>query len=131
MPNSLRTHLLKIAGGFFFALGFIGMLLPLLPTTVFWILAAACFAKSAPSLYRRILDWPGVGPAIGAYLEAGVIDRRGKAFTLAGMGLGAITVVASPLSAYTVVLSLLGLAVAAAYVLTRPGAVAEPAKEYA
>lgn len=124
MAKNFQMHLLRLAGVLFFAVGFVGMLLPLLPTTVFWILAAACFARSAPDLYRRILAWPEIGPAIGAYLDHGVIDRRGKHFALAGMAAGAIVVVASPLGAYTLILSLLGIAVAAAYVLTRPGAAA-------
>ena len=122
MATTLKTHLLRLAGLAFFAIGFVGMLLPLLPTTIFWILAAACFAKSAPDLYQRILTWPGIGTAISAYLEDGVIDRRGKTVALAGMACGAIVIVASPLGAYTLPLSLMGLASAAAYVLTRPEA---------
>ena len=66
MATTLKTHLLRLAGLAFFAIGFVGMPLPLLPTTIFWILAAACFAKSAPDLYQRILTWPGIGTAISA-----------------------------------------------------------------
>jgi len=124
MTILLKAHLLRLAGCAFFAIGFVGMLLPLLPTTIFWILAAACFAKSAPDLYQRILAWPGIGPAIGVYLDHGVIDSRGKRCALIGMAAGAIVVVASPLGAYTLMLALLGIAGAAAYVLTRPGAAA-------
>lgn len=122
MTSTLGKLILRAAGALFFALGFVGMLLPLLPTTVFWILAAICFAKSAPRLYGHILAWPGIGPAISAYLDHGVIDRRGKRFALSGMGVGAIVIVASPLGAYTLFLSLIGIAGAAAYVLTRPSA---------
>ena len=117
-PNKRLT--LQLAGYLFFATGFAGMLLPLLPTTAFWIIAAACFAKSAPDTYWRILAWPGVGPAIGHYLGSRVIGRRGKATALAGMAVGAVLIVVSPLPASVIALSLLGIAVAAAYVATRP-----------
>lgn len=124
MTSTLGKLILRAVGALFFALGFVGILLPLLPTTVFWILAAICFAKSAPRLYGRILAWPGIGPAISAYLDYGVIDRRGKYFARSGMGLGTIVIVASSLGAYTLFLSLFGLAGAAGYVLTRPSAAA-------
>ena len=88
---------------------------------MFWIIAAACFAKSAPDMYRRILAWPGVGPAVGDYLGGGVIGPRGKAVALTGMAAGAFLTAVSPLPASVIALSLLGIAVAAAYVVTRPG----------
>lgn len=112
---------LQTAGYLFFAIGFVGMLLPLLPTTVFWILAAACFAKSAPDMHRRILSWPGIGPIIGTYLDSGAISRRGKTFALTGMAVAAFLIAVSPVPAYIIAVSLLGLAVGAAYVATRPG----------
>jgi uncharacterized membrane protein YbaN (DUF454 family) len=110
----------QLAGYVFFAIGFVGMMLPLLPTTVFWIIAAACFAKSTPGMYRRIVAWPRVGPAIEAYLDDGVIGPHGKMCALTGMTFGAFVIVASPIDAYMVACSLFCLTLAATYVLTRP-----------
>src|SRR3546814_6271591 len=74
----------------FFAVGLVGIALPVLPTTIFWIAAAACFAKGCPAMARRIYAWPGVGPAVEAFLSHGVIARRGKVGAIAGMTFGEI-----------------------------------------
>lgn len=120
MPNLVSKRLILQASGYlFFAIGFIGMLLPLLPTTVFWIAAAACFAKSAPSMHKRILSWPGIGPAIGDYLEYKIISQRSKTIAVGGMGIAAVLIIASPLPLYIIALPLLSLVFAAIYVSTR------------
>ncbi len=65
-------------------LGAAGLVLPILPTVPFVILAAFCFARSSPALERRLLDHPGMGPHIRAWRERRAISRRGKiAATLA------------------------------------------------
>lgn len=51
--------------GFVFSgLGIAGVILPLMPGLVFFILASFCFAKSSPKLLRRILSHPVIGPQI-------------------------------------------------------------------
>ncbi len=117
-PNRRLAY--QLVGYISFAIGFIGLILPILPTTIFWIIAAACFAKSAPTMYRRIVAWPGVGPAIEDFLEDGVIGSQGKALALSGMAVAAFLIVAAPMGAYTIAVTLFALMLAAAYVLTRP-----------
>ena len=60
-------------GLFFVLLGFIGALLPLMPTTIFLILAAGCFARSSPRLENWLLTHPHFGHHIVAWREKGAI----------------------------------------------------------
>jgi len=51
------------------AVGTIGIFVPGWPTTVFWIVAVACFLKTRPLFVRPLLKTPVVGPAIVWYLR--------------------------------------------------------------
>ncbi len=104
----------------FFAVGLLGVVLPVLPTTIFWIIAAACFAKGCPAMARRIYTWPGVGPAVEAFLSHGVIARRAKISALLGMAAGGGIAALTPLPLPATVITLAVIALAAAYVASRP-----------
>ena len=60
------------------ALGLIGAVLPLLPTTPFMLLAAFCFARSSPRLERWLTEHRLFGPAIADWRRNGAISRRAK-----------------------------------------------------
>ena len=48
-------------------LGIIGAFLPVMPTTVFILIAAWAFARSSDRLHQALLDHPRTGPAIRAW----------------------------------------------------------------
>jgi uncharacterized membrane protein YbaN (DUF454 family) len=80
----VRRHLYLAAGFVSLGLAVIGALLPVMPTTVFVILAAYCFTRSSPAMERRLLEHPKFGPHIMRWRERGAISRAGKkAATLA------------------------------------------------
>lgn len=58
--------------------GAIGIIVPGLPTTVFFIFAAACFAKSNPRLEQWVLDLPRIGPAVRRYRAGYGMPIRAK-----------------------------------------------------
>lgn len=66
-------------------LGFAGLVLPLLPTTPFMLLAAACFAKSSPRLHDWLVTHRLFGPAIRDWREYRAISRRAKRMALLAM----------------------------------------------
>jgi uncharacterized membrane protein YbaN (DUF454 family) len=71
-------------------LGFVGAFLPLMPTTIFLILAAGCFARSSPRLEAWLFNHPRFGPALRDWRAEGAISRRGKFLACSGMALGFI-----------------------------------------
>jgi uncharacterized membrane protein YbaN (DUF454 family) len=75
---AMRRQLYLIAGFACLGLAVIGAILPLMPTTIFVILAAYCFARSSPRLESRLLEHPRFGPHIVRWREHGAISRAGK-----------------------------------------------------
>lgn len=70
------------------AFGFIGIFVPLLPTTSFMILALPCFARSSPRLEAWLLNHPRFGPGVRAWRAEGAVPRHAKIAACIGMALG-------------------------------------------
>ncbi|MFK7795792.1 MAG: YbaN family protein [Gammaproteobacteria bacterium] len=67
MQNNAKKYFLICTGWISIVLGVIGIVLPLLPTTPFILLAAGCFAKSSPKFHQWLLDHAFFGPLINSY----------------------------------------------------------------
>ncbi|MDY0349193.1 MAG: YbaN family protein [Tenuifilaceae bacterium] len=63
-------------------LGIIGIVVPILPTTPFLLLAAYLFVRSSSRLYRWLLTHKILGNYIRNYIQHKSIDRNIKIFTL-------------------------------------------------
>ena len=79
--------MLKIIGIFFVGLAIVGAVLPLLPTTPFLLVAAACFAKSSPRLHKMLLENKIFGPLIYHWQESRSIPKRAKIVSLISIAL--------------------------------------------
>ncbi|WP_457981057.1 YbaN family protein [Ectopseudomonas composti] len=82
--RSVRYLLLTI-GWLSVALGVIGIFLPVLPTTPFLLLAAACFVRSSRRFYLWLVMHPHLGPWIRDYLDGEGIPRKAKVYALSLM----------------------------------------------
>jgi len=55
-----------------------GLVLPVMPGTIFFILSLNCFRRSHEGLERWLLARPGIGPVLRKWDETGSISRRVK-----------------------------------------------------
>ncbi|WP_342767849.1 YbaN family protein [Aurantiacibacter xanthus] len=70
------------------AVGFVGIFVPLLPTTDFMLLALPCFARSSPRLEAWLLNHPRFGPSLRAWRATGAVPRHAKIAACIGMMAG-------------------------------------------
>lgn len=75
----MKIYVLIACGFFLLALGAAGIVIPVLPTTPFVLLAAACFSASSPRTYRMLLRSRFFGPYIEHYRNGGGITKTAKA----------------------------------------------------
>ncbi len=86
-----------MAAGFLaFGLGWVGVFLPGLPTTIFWILAGMAFLRTNRRMYERIVSHKRFGPGVKLFVEEGKIRARGKVISIGAMmtfaSLGALAI---------------------------------------
>lgn len=75
---SKPMYLLTLAGLLFLGLGILGIVLPVLPTTPFVLLAAACFAKSSPKLHNWLHQSNLFGPMLKRWEQHKCMSKKSK-----------------------------------------------------
>ena len=104
-------------------LGLIGVVVPLMPTTVFLLVALWAFSQSSPRFHNWLYHHPRFGPALQAW-------HRDRAIPLVGKILAVLTMTASvawlalysDLPGIAVACVSAGLACLATWIVTRPTA---------
>lgn len=103
------------AGTFFLVLGVIGIFLPLLPTTPFVLLAAACYARGSRRFYDWLLANRTFGPMILEWQRHRSLPYRTKITSIALMivtlGVSIVFFVDSPQLKWLLALTGVALAV--------------------
>ena len=85
LTSHLRKWVLIIVGSFFTGLGIIGIFLPLLPTTPFLLLAAACYIRSSERLYSWLINNKWIGRYIKNYLEGKGVPLKSKVLSISAL----------------------------------------------
>ena len=101
-------------------LGIVGLVLPLLPTTPFMILAAACFAKSSPRLHDWLVGHRIFGPAIRDWRDHRAISRKAKRLALTAMAAALLLSVLLGLGWGVLAVQAAVLGVMGSWIWTRP-----------
>jgi len=78
----LKRILLIAAGTICTAIGIVGIFVPILPTTPFLLLAAACYIRSSPKLYNWLTNNKCFGIYVKNYLEGKGMPLKIKVFTI-------------------------------------------------
>ncbi|MFP4561097.1 MAG: YbaN family protein [Thiohalorhabdus sp.] len=101
-------------------LGVAGILLPLLPTTPFLLVAAWAFGRSSERARRWLLTHPRFGPYLRDWREHRAIPRRGKWIAVLSLFASVGIAAGAGVPAWGLALQGLALACVAAFLLTRP-----------
>lgn len=102
------------------AVGSLGIVLPLVPTTPLVLLAAFAFANSSERLHTWLVEHNIFGPLIDNWRRYGAISRRAKALSV--LSLLALVVISLLLDvpAWIIALQIIVLAVCAIFIVSRP-----------
>ena len=118
--SSIRLHDSRLVRGLYLALGIValvlavlGAVLPVLPTTPFVLLAAACFARGSEHFHDRLLANRFAGPLIREWREHHSIPRRVKrwVYLLMALSFGS-SILLMPAVWQQVMLAVLGIVLA-------------------
>lgn len=117
VPNAIWLFLGLLAT----AAGIAGVVLPLVPTTPFLLLAAYSFARSSPTAHNWLVRHPTLGRPLDDWQKHRAIDRRTKAVSIATMIAAYAGSVVAGFPPWVLALQALALVLAGAFIVSRAG----------
>ena len=82
IPDKVKRTLYVLFGTIFLGLGILGIVLPVLPTTPFLLLAAACYLRGSEKLHKWLIQHKIFGEFIQNYMEGKGIKRKQKIISI-------------------------------------------------
>jgi uncharacterized membrane protein YbaN (DUF454 family) len=101
-------------------LGALGVVLPLLPTTPFLLVAAFAFARSSDRLNNWLREHQSFGPLINNWHRDGSIDRKAKRAAIIVIFLTPVITWLLDAPLWVIACQVVVLGASAAFILTRP-----------
>jgi uncharacterized protein len=116
-----RRHLYLVLGFAFFGIGIVGVVLPVLPTTPFMLLALWAFSNSSERFHNWLYTHPKFGPPLQDWRSHGVVPRRAKVSALTVMAISLLFLTMFSEVHWAVVFSAAALMlIGATFLMTRP-----------
>ena len=82
ISEKIKSTIFTVFGTIFLIIGAIGVFIPVLPTTPFLLLAAACYLRGSERLHRWLIYNRVFGEFIRNYTEGRGIKQRQKIYTI-------------------------------------------------
>lgn len=113
VKSPMKRMLYLVAGWISLILGIIGLLLPIVPTTPFLLVSAACWAKSSSRFYNWLMNNPWFGSHLRRWRKYRCIPLRIKiiAVTVLSVTLGSSILLFVPFLSMQILLAFIGLGV--------------------
>ncbi|WP_165771944.1 YbaN family protein [Niveispirillum lacus] len=94
-PAILTRAVYRLGASVFLLLGMVGMVVPVMPTTVFLLLSVWCLLRLGDHRAERLLNHPRFGAPLRLFMEQGAMTRRAKLAALSSLLLAAVLLVFS------------------------------------
>ena len=121
MPSRIGRAVYASLGFLCLGLGIAGYVIPVLPGTIFLLMATWFFFKSSERMYRWVLTHPRFGPTVRAYRAGYGIRRRVKVYAISLMWLSVGLSAAYAIDGLVLRVVLVALAgVGTIFILSRP-----------
>lgn len=120
MINRAKRIVFFVVGVIALGLGAIGVVLPILPTTPFILVAAFAFAQSSKRLHQWLLDHRLFGTLIADWRRYRAISRSAKIASIVSMIAIVALSVLLRVPTHAIVIQVVVLLITATFILTRP-----------
>lgn len=122
MRQKSKKILLLSIGWFFVAVGALGIVLPVLPTTPFLLISLWAFSQSSERFHDWLFNHRIFGPPLQEWEKHGVIPNKAKIIALITMAASATMIVFFTDTPWYGLAGMLALmSIGALFILTRPG----------